>query len=342
MNNIQSKSRCRRHQPAISNKRQRGVAIITALLIVTIAVVVSINISTRLQLDVRRTGNLVAQDQARFYLFAAEEWAQRILRDDSKDNSVDDLSEAWAFELPPLPVAGGSIQGKLTDLNSCININLLMAGTPASNSSADPATPASTIDPTVETRLKQLFRNLGVDTNLTQGIADWIDKDLNTTSPDGAEDGYYLNLEHPYHTANLPLQSITELRLIKGFEDAEVYNMVKDYLCPFIPLGTPVNINVNTASAEVLKSLSPTMTDSLVKNIIEERDDDAFKDIKQFTSFNKLDTIIKDTAMLSTQSDYFLLRSQAIIGQANMVMYSVIHRESSGKSQVISRVYRTL
>ena len=44
--------------------RQRGVAIITALLIVAIATTISISISTRLQLDVRRTGNLIAGDQA--------------------------------------------------------------------------------------------------------------------------------------------------------------------------------------------------------------------------------------------------------------------------------------
>ena len=48
--------------------RQRGVAIITALLIVAIATTISISISTRLQLDVRRTGNVIAGDQAYLYL----------------------------------------------------------------------------------------------------------------------------------------------------------------------------------------------------------------------------------------------------------------------------------
>ena len=109
-------------------QRQRGVAIITALLIVTIAATVSITISTQLQLDVRRTSNMIAQDQAMFYLLAAEEWSQRILREDKKDNNFDALSETWAFELPPLPVTGGSIQGKISDLHSCININSLVTG----------------------------------------------------------------------------------------------------------------------------------------------------------------------------------------------------------------------
>jgi general secretion pathway protein K len=311
---------------SIAGKNQQGVAIITALLIVTIAATVSITISTRLQLDVRRTSNMIAQDQASFYLIAAEAWSQRILRQDKEDSTIDDLSEDWAVELPPLPVAGGSIQGKLTDLHSCININSLLEG--------------GAVNTITESRLTQLFKNLELN-NSTQAIADWIDSDLETTNPNGAEDGYYLNLEKPYRPANTTLQSVSEMRLIKGFEDSKDYQQVKDHLCAFIT-NDKLSINVNTASAEVLKSLSADMTDNLVKDIIEHRDEKPFNDLKEFSSFSRLDTIIKDTAKLSTSSDYFLLRTQAIIGQANKIMYSIIYRDDSGKTEIISRVYRTL
>ncbi len=309
-------------------KHQRGVAIITALLIVTIATTVSITIATRLQLDVRRTGNLIAQDQAQFYLLAAEEWSQRILRQDKKDSSSDSLDESWAIELPPIPVDGGSIQGRLTDLHACININALVKD--------------GAVDTISKTRLAQLFQNLGVAGDLTQAITDWIDSDLETSNPNGAEDGYYLNLESPYRTANTPLLSISELRLIKGFEDSETYELVKPYLCTFILDGGEMNINVNTASAEVLQSLSANMTAELAADIIERREEEPFNDIKEFTSFAKLGTIIKNTEKLSTSSDYFLLRTQAIIGQANKIMYSIIYREEDGKTKIISRTQRTL
>lgn len=326
---------------SLSHRRQQGVAIITALLIVTIAATVSITISTRLQLDVRRTSNMIAKDQANFYLLAAEEWTQRILRDDKKDNNIDGLSEPWAIELPPLPVAGGSIQGKLTDLHGCININSLIKVEQPDPAESHNET-KNTLNPTTQARIDQLFKNQGIDNKLLQAIIDWIDNDLKTSTPDGAEDGYYLNLENPYHTANTPLQSITELRLVKGFEDSKTYDKVKEHLCAFVPLTGDIAININTASAEVLKSLAPTMTDDLVKDIIEQRDEELFNDVKDFTSFATLETIIKDTAQLTTSSEYFLLRAQAIIGQANKVMYSIIYRDSSGKTNVISRVYRTL
>lgn len=312
---------------SVTGSHQQGVAILTALLIVVIATTVSIKISTRLQLDVRRTGNMIALDQADFYLLAAEEWSQRILRQDKKDTKIDDYSENWAIELPPIPVPGGSIQASLTDMQSRININSLLS--------------AGKVNTTTEKRLAQLFKNLELPNKSTQAINDWIDSDLNTTSPDGAEDVYYLNLEKPFRTANRELQSISELHLIKGFEDSTEYLRLQSYLCAFTT-GADMAINVNTASAEVLKSLSPKMTDTLARDIIEHRVDNPFNELKEFTSFAKLGTIITDTANLSVSSDYFLLRTQAIIGQANKIMFSIIHRDGSGKTEIISRSYRTL
>jgi general secretion pathway protein K len=314
------------HKPQA--KKQQGVAIITALLIVAIATTISITISTRLQLDIRRTGNLIAQDQAQFYILAAEEWSQRILRQDKKDSETDSLDEGWATELPPLPVDGGSIQGTLTDLQSCININsLITENVPNEINKA---------------RLTQLFNLLGVTGSATQAITDWIDADLETTNPNGAEDGYYLNLENPYRTANTPLLSISELRLIKGFEDSETYNKIKPYLCAYINTGGASPININTASAEVLQSLSADMPSDMASEIIEHRGEEPFKNIKEFTSFSKLGTIIKNVENLSTSSNYFLLRTQAKIGRANKVVYTIIYRDDEGKTEIISRTQRTL
>jgi len=319
---------------AITAKRQHGVAIITALLIVTIAATVSITISTRLQLDVRRTSNLIAQDQAHFYMLAAEEWTQRILRQDKKDSKIDSLDEDWAIALPPLPVDGGSIQGTLTDLHACLNVNSLVKG--------------EKIDSTTKTRLAQLFNNQGVKNDLTQAIADWIDTDLETSNPNGAEDGYYLNLEKPYRTANTPLHSISELRLIKGLnekpdtQDKTAYQLVEPYLCAFVASDSALSINVNTASNEVLQSLAAGMTDALVEDIIQHREETPFNDIANFTSFSNVKTIITNIEQLSVSSNYFLLRSQAKIGNANNIMYSIIYRDDEGKTAIIARTQRTL
>jgi general secretion pathway protein K len=306
--------------------RQRGVAIITALLIVAIATTISISISTRLQLDVRRTGNLLAGDQAYLYTLAAESWSRRILKQDREDSEIDHLGEDWAIELPPLPVEGGYIQGRLTDLQSCFNVNSLL------DTGADTNTATST--KLARTRLERLLTNLEIDKANAQAIIDWIDSDLQTTIPDGAEDVYYMNLDQPYRTANTPLQSISELRLIKGFEDPRVYATVLPHVCAF---GVNTPININTATTEVLRSLADDLSDSDIEKIIEQRNDTAFNNISEFTSSSNLKEKIDSTEGLSVDTEYFMLQTESTIGQVRVLTYSIIHRSIDGNTTVIAR-----
>ncbi|MDH5711269.1 MAG: type II secretion system minor pseudopilin GspK [Gammaproteobacteria bacterium] len=301
---------------------QKGVALITALLIVAMATVISVNLSKHLQLDIRRTGNTIASDQALLYLMEAEYWSRRILKSDREKNDYDSLDEDWAMDIPPLPVEGGQIRGKLTDLQACFNVNSLYHdGKP---------------DELAITRFKLLSQQLAapVSFDLSQAIIDWLDTDLETTIPDGAEDNYYLNLDGSYRSANQAMQSLSELRLIKGFENKITLEQMQGWLCAF---GTNATINVNTAPKEVLKSLSADMRDDTVANIITLREDEPFETMKDFMDKNKLSEIIKETEGLSVSSNYFLLESEAKIGQATTLMYSIIQRDNDGKTQVIAR-----
>ncbi len=317
-----------RHPPATHS--QRGVAIITALLIVAIATAISVRISTRIQLDIRRTANMITLDQSRLYTLAAEDWSRRILKQDKHNSQIDTLNENWAIALPPLPVEGGSIQGALTDLSACLNLNTLINHN------------TGEINKTSKSRFEQLYHNAGLEHPPTQAIADWMDANQLTRTPDGAEDGYYLNLPKPYRSANTPLQSITELRLIKGFEKPEILSALQSAVCAYPANAQANNINVNTASKEVLKSLSANLSADLVEKIIEQRSKQPFKTLGDFLNFNQLKTIIKNTDGLSVSSDIFLLRTQATIGQANLVVYSILRRDSSGNTVVLARSQRTL
>ncbi len=299
-------------------KKQRGVAIITALLIVAIATAISADISTRLQLDARRTGNIIASEQSALYTLAAEDWSRRILRDDREDNNYDHLKENWATEIPPLPVEGGYIKGKLKDLQACINVNSLYAG--------------GVVNILAKERMERLLANLELDATLTQSIIDWIDIDQQTIIPNGAEDGYYTALEKPYRAANTPMRSSSELRLVRGFENSETYNALKDLVCAF---GIATSININTAPEEVLSSLANGIDSA---SIIEERDDiEGFKDINKFLAFKNLKKLIKKTDGLAVSTSYFLLETESVIGQSRTIMFSVIHRDADGKTKVIAR-----
>ena len=303
---------------------QKGVALITALLIVALATVISVEISKHLQLDIRRTGNLIASDQALLYMMTAESWSRRILRDDRQDNTYDHLDEGWATEIPPIPVEGGTISGKLTDLQGCFNLNSLLAN-------GQPNVAAQQIF----TRLMQRLAT-PTGTNLSQAVIDWLDDDLNTRTPDGAEDNYYLNLEKPYHSANSPIYSVSELRLIKGFEDDAIIQQTRDWLCAFGPAANMM-INVNTAPAEVIESLAANMSAATVTQIIDQRKEDPYETPQEFVNRHNLASIITDTSLITVSSEYFLFETEARIGQAVTLMYSIIHREGDGSTQVLAR-----
>ena len=318
----------------ITGRHQQGVAIITALLIVTLAATISITISTQLQLDVRRTGNLVATDQAHIYSLLAEKSLQVILQDDDLRDGFIEILIRDGIAKQPLLIDNATIEAEVTDLSACINVNSLVRadGTP---------------NAITEARLTQLFTNKDITNNLTQAIIDWIDSDLTNTTPNGAEDGYYMNLEKPYRTAQSPLYSIYELRLIKGFENNDDYQLVTQLitgandqnsgrfsgpvLCAF-KTNKPTPININTASVEVLESLQPDITKAQLDDVLQQRTDDAL---------TKVPAVFTTADNLATESSYYLLKTRVLIGNASRVMYSIIYWDGK-KTSTISRTLRTL
>jgi general secretion pathway protein K len=317
----------------LSQQTQKGVALITALLIVALATIISVRIATHLQLDVRRTGNMLASEQAFQYVMAAENLLSIALYEDRKDNNVDYYGdpnvhtdrESWS-DLYEFPFENALIRSQAIDLQACFNLNSL--------------TSDGAVDIIAQDRFKRLAVNAGNDaeipvrTDLSQAIIDWIDNDdgqPQTTTPDGAEDGYYMNLENPYRTANTPIQSVSELRLIKGFEDNAIFEAISPLVCAF---GIPASINVNTAPEEVLNSLADDIDGA---GIVERRTEDPFDDVNEFLGFKDLKKTIKQTQGLSVSSEYFLLETEIRLGQSRTLMYSILHRDENGNTRVMSR-----
>jgi general secretion pathway protein K len=63
-------------------ENQKGVALLTAMLVVTLGTVIAVNMMWNASLDLRRTTAALAADQGLLYLQGAEAWAGDILRTD--------------------------------------------------------------------------------------------------------------------------------------------------------------------------------------------------------------------------------------------------------------------
>ena len=302
-------------------ERQRGVAILTAMLVVALATIIATNLFWRSTLDQRRTLAALAADQGLLFLQGAEAWAADILRDDlqSSGPDTDHLGETWAIELPPIPVEGGVISGRLIDLQGRFNLNNLID-------------PDGNTDPIAQQQFERLLGVLELDPSLAGVAADWVDLDAERGFPTGGEDDAYSGAELPYHTPNAAITSISELRALVGM-DAETFLILAPHVA-VLPSGT--TINVNTATAPVLASLSDQLGLSQAESLVEERGGADFADYQSvFEGLVEPEMLQR----IDSVSSHFQLRGQVAIGTTQYTMYSVLQRDTSG---VVRALFRSL
>ena len=317
------------HKLAIPSQRprlksQRGIALITALIIVSIVVNVAVWLIYRQQIDIRQTANVLHLEQAYQYADAIEAWASAVLvRDFQKNKDVDSLDEDWASVLPQIPIKGGSLKAQLKDLQGRFNINNLLDKD-------------DKIIPRQLAILQALLRRLNLDPKLAAVISDWLDKNPVITGNDGAEMDYYLGLNPPYLSADTAMVNSSELRLLKGMDQKNV-NVLSPQLATLKTQGVPIAINLNTASSEVLVALG--LNDSLATDLIEQREDNAFKTVDEFFAQAEVGTLIKDRTGLSVKSQWFLLQANIQIDRSRVRLNSILFRDQNGVIRVVQRNY---
>src|SRR3954467_8133404 len=125
---------------AFRRTRQRGVAVVTALLLTTLAVTIVASLFWQQQVQVRSIENQRLQLQKQWILRGALDWARLILREDAKYSSVDTLDEPWAVPLSETRLdqyvengkadadaADASLSGTIVDAQSRYNLSNLSA-----------------------------------------------------------------------------------------------------------------------------------------------------------------------------------------------------------------------
>jgi general secretion pathway protein K len=294
-------------------RAQRGIALVTAILIVAIAVAISAQISFAHQLWFRQMENVQDRDATDWLRRGALHWASVALIEDAGQNKTDHLGERWAMGLPTLPVEGGSISASITDAQSRFNLNSVWGNDPASVANLE--------------ILRRLLNVLKLDPMLANALVDWIDPD-SEPRPGGAEDNDYLILNPPYRAANRLLASLDELRLVRGF-DAKTVAALAPYVT-VLPVVTN-NINVNTASPEVLAALVPGLEVAAANAIAEGRADHPFADLPDFQK-----RLPQGVGMprngASVSSEYFLVTLNISIGRHQRSSVALLARTNAGRS----------
>lgn len=300
-----------------SRKHQEGVAVLTAMLVVALGTMIAVNLMWNASLDQRRTGAALAGDQALLYLQGAEAWAGDILRQDQIDTPSDHLGEIWAVELAPMPVEGGLISGRIEDLQRRFNLNNLIS-------------PQGIEDPLARRQFERLLESLQIDPTLAGVVVDWLDADSEASFPGGGEDAAYAGVDPPYRTPNSIISTPSELMANVGF-DRELFRALSPFVTA-LPPGT--RLNVNTASAVVLASLSDDIDLAQADALVQERGPADFTNIDQtFEGLVEADVLER----IDGVSRYFLLTGSIVLGTHQLTMYSLLERDNSGLVRAIFR-----
>ncbi|MDH3669691.1 MAG: type II secretion system minor pseudopilin GspK [Gammaproteobacteria bacterium] len=291
------------------------MAIVTALLVVAIVATSAAFLSLGQQVWLRQAQNLSDRAQAETVRSGALEWAAIILTEDAKDNATDDLTEAWAQDIPPLPAESGLVTGRIVDAQGQYNLNNLVRRGQISND-----------DVAV---FQRLLVSQELAAELADSVVDWLDTDANT-QPSGAEDIDYLNVEPPYRAANQLLQSIGELRLVKGFDRDTV-----EKLRPLITaLPEATSININTAPSAVLSALFPDLSLSEADDLVSQRDENPFSDVGQLKERLPSDVALPKVPY-DIKSSYFEVTIDTLFGRLQRQTVALLHRPSGTPVKVL-------
>jgi len=306
--------------------RQRGVALIMAVLIVALATILAVNVTFRGMVDQRRAANLFALDQGFEVALGAEAWAADILRKDAQDSQTDHYGEIWAKSLSALPIdeGVGTVEGRIEDMQGRFNLNNLVFSDGTTN----------------ETAVKQLERMLGmldIEPTWATAMADWIDSDVQPGFPDGAEDSVYTGLDPPHLAANMPITRASELMVLPEF-GADRFRRLQPYITA-LPVGT--RLNVCTAPGIVLDSLSESQRQFSLdpEDLAKRRMEACFPTLDELRG--TLDQAeyeqIKDT--LSESSSYFRTTVWVTIGTTQFTLYSLLARGGAGTVRPVLRSF---
>ncbi len=301
-----------------SRKKQKGVALFVALLVVAIGTLLATEIWFNNNLDISRQQNNRAAYQAQHYANGMVLWAFDVLKQDyEEDANFDNHSEPWNQTIAGIQLEDAILSGKLTDMDGKFNLNNLVIN--------------GVVNEISYQYFIRILINLELDIGLADKIIDWMDADQ-LPRPLGAEDSVYLSRNPSYRTAGQAFVHISELRLISGI-DENTYQRLKSFVTVLPVLGnSPVKLNVNTASSLLLKSLDSAITAKQALVLYNEGNasnrsiGDFFKQRVIFY-YNLREKNLQ--TLISTRSTWYQAEINVKMDQAIFRKYALVQRNSS-------------
>lgn len=341
-------------------QRQRGVAVITALLLTTLAVSIVASLFWQQQVQVRSMENQRLHLQTRWILRGALDWSTLVLRQDAYNSNYTALNQVWATPLAETrldqyiereriegEVFDASLSGNIVDATSRYNLRNLASGTAIdraqleifqrllTNLQINPAL-AKTASNLIAGSQPVLALPGAVDPKTGQEIGGMPIDATTTPSQDLTAQGAAPGADpaDPTQATTLPVVrtglgtpikflEVEDLLAVRGFTP-EMLEKLRPYVI-VLPERTPVN--VNTAPAEVLAAVIPNFSLSEAQSLLARRRNVPWTDIAKFQADISGKTPVPDS--ISVKSDWFLVNSRIRLDRAALNAQALLKRNSA-------------
>lgn len=327
-------------------KRQRGVAVVTALLLTTLSITIVASLFWQQQVQVRSIENQRMQLQKQWILRGAIDWAALILRADAVNSGPDYLGEPWAVPLAETRLdqyvengkteadaSDATLSGSIVDAQSRYNLNNLALG--------------GKVIPEEIAVFRNLLIALRINPGLAQAAAEAVAAGQPKTPVGAPAAGAPPVGTQAPAPVPVPVQAaaasttgphpmkinyVDDLLIVTGFT-VPIIDALKDFVT-VLP-GT-TKINVNTAPREVLAAKMgtvATLSEADAATLVTSRDS------AHLRSTNEIGTRLAkpngDFSSLDIKTEYFLVNGKVRMNRAGLDMQALLKREGTAMPKVI-------
>ncbi len=250
-------------------RNQNGMALLLVLVVVALLSALVIEFSFSTLVDLRATETFRDRTKSYYLARGGVEAARTILAEDK--NEFDHPLEFWGNPLVNIPAGDGDVSISIKDMSGRMNLNYIAdnRGNPLASYHRFVALCGEVL---------QLDEVQGQE--LADSLVYWYNSDKGAVTPD---DAYYSELQPPYARRGAKLTTVDELKLVKGFSQ----QYIKE-LKPFVRVVGGEQINLNTASAQVLYAWQASAATGNIEIVFDRYDINAIVDYRRHSAYQEL------------------------------------------------------
>ena len=324
--------------------KERGVAVVTALLLTTLAITIVASLFWQQQVQVRSIENQRMQLQKKWILRGAIDWARLILREDARHSNADYLDEPWAVKLENTKLDqyveedkqnaennDATLSGQIVDAQASYNLNNL-----ATNGVVDAKEVAV---------FSRLLSNLHLPSNLAAATASVVAQTQatlkapngNQTNPSPASsvtDATSASTADATSVQFLQFTQVDDLLAVPGFSPDMIVNL-RPYVVVLPRNGAVTPVNFNTAPAEVISARVDGISMGDASLIIASRKTaffSTFQDLQHRFS-NKISNDMSPYVDIKT--GFFMVNGKVKMNRSALDVSALVARASDGATKVL-------